>query len=173
MSVARVILIVIGAVLSILGTYVFALYGGIGFVGSGMGFLLNTVGGGLFDPTLFAGADLYAAFAGIDVWLYYIILILFLIFLVAGALQLIGLKSRVVGIIFSLFPLAVGIMFLLLFYTDILGTISGSFGFFFFGEQIGDFFPILVDLGDGVGLGAFFLVGGGTLGLVGSILPKD
>jgi len=173
LSVARVILIVIGAVLSILGTYVVALYGGGPFAASGIGFLLNTVGGGLFDPTLIAGADLYAAIAGIEVWLFYIILVVFLIFLVAGILQLVGLKSRVVGLIFSLIPLGVGIFFLLLFYTDILGGISGTFALFFLGEPIGGFLPIMIDIGDGVGLGAFFLLGGGALGFVGSILPKD
>jgi len=179
LGVARVLLIVIGAVLSILGTFVFALYGGGGAAGSGIGFLLNTVGGGIADPTLFAGASLYAAGIGIEIWLYFILLVLFLIFLVAGVLQLVGIKSRVVGLIFSLFPLAVGIMFCLLFFTEILGTISGSFATFFIGTQFGNFFPIMVDLGaiaptlSGVGIGAFFLVGGGTLGLIGSILPKD
>jgi hypothetical protein len=110
---------------------------------------------------------------GIDVWLFWIILILFLIACLACFLILIGLKSRVVGIIFSLFPLGVGVMFLLLFYTDILGVISASFAVFFVGESIGGFLPVFIDIGDGMGLAAFFLVGGGVLGLVGSILPKD
>ena len=124
-------------------------------------------------PSFISDPDLYAAFAGIDVWLFWILLIVFLIFLIAGILQLVGLKSRIVGVIFSLFPLGVGVMFLLLFYTDILGVISGSFGLFFIGESFGGFLPVFVDIGDGIGLGAFFLLGGGALGLVGSILPKD
>ena len=64
-------------------------------------------------------------------------------------------------------------MFLLLFFTTILGPISGLFALFFIGEQFGNIFPILIGIGGGVGLGAFFLVGGGTLGLVGSILPRE
>lgn len=167
MSVARVILIVIGAVLSICGTYVFAIfYGFPGYVGSGLGFWMNI-------PDLFADAALIAGFAGIEVWLFFVLLFLFLIFTVAGFLQLIGLKSKVVGLIFSLFPLVVGIMFLLLFYTEILGTISALFAFFFMGEQLAGVYPIFIDLGGGVGLGAFLLIGGGLFGFIGSLLPKD
>lgn len=181
MGVARVLLIVIGAVLSILGTYVFGLFSAIGYPASGIGFFMNTIVGGnalfifLFGsaPSFISDPALYAGFAGIEVWLFWILLIVFLIFCIAGILQLVGLKSRIVGVIFSLFPIGVGVMFLLLFYTDILGVISGSFGLFFIGESIGGFLPIIVDIGDGIGLGAFFLLGGGTLGLVGSILPRE
>ena len=167
------ILIIIGAILSILGTYVFGIYGSPGFVGSGIGFALNTFGGGLADPTLIAGAALYAGAMGIEIWMYYIYLIIFLVFLVAGILQFVGMKSRAVGLIFSLFPLGVGIMFLLLFYTEILGLISGLFALFFVGPQFFDLIPVIIDIGSGNGLGAFFLVGGGALGLIGSILPRD
>lgn len=163
---ANKILIILGAILSILGTFVFAIYGSVGIVGSGIGYALNL-------PELFEYAAVYAGLAGIEVWLYYILLVAFIIFLVAGILQFVGLKSRVVGIIFSLFPLVVGLMFILLFYTTILGTISGLFGFFFIGEQFGNIFPILVDIGSGNGLGAFFLLGGGTLGFIGCLLPRD
>ncbi|NVM45943.1 MAG: hypothetical protein HWN79_13585 [Candidatus Lokiarchaeota archaeon] len=167
------ILVIIGAILSILGTYVFGIYGGTGAVWSGIGFALNTFGAGFADPTLIAGAALYAGAMSIEIWMYYIYLIIFLVFLVAGILQFVGVKSRAVGLIFSLFPLGVGIMFILLFYTEILGIISGLFALFFIGPQFADIFPILIDIGSGIGLGAFFLVGGGALGLIGSILPRD
>jgi len=97
---------------------------------------------------------------------------LFLIFLASGILQLLGVKSRVLGFIFSLFPLAVGAMIILLFYTDILGPTSGIFSLYFIGEHFGGFFPIVVNLGD-VGLGAYLLVGGGVLGILGTFLPRD
>ena len=170
------ILVIIGAILSILGTYVFAIYGGTGAVGSGIGFFLNTfdiLGLGFADPPLFSGAALYSGLMGIEIYLYYILLIVFLVFLIAGILQFVGIKSRAVGLIFSLFPLGVGLMFILLFYTEILGLISGLFALFFVGTQFADMFPILIDIGSGTGLGAFFLVGGGALGLIGSILPRD
>lgn len=181
MGVARVLLIVIGAVLAILGMYVFALFDVFTYPASGIGFVMNTFVGGnpVFilllgsAPSFISDPAFWATFATIEVYLFWILLIIFLVACVACFLILIGLKSRVVGLIFSLFPLGVGVMFLLLFYTDILGVISGSFGAFFIGESIGGFLPIFVDIGDGIGLGAFFLIGGGALGLVGSILPKD
>ena len=167
------IFVILGALLSIFGTYVFAIYaGGTGFVGSGIGFFLNTIGGGLADPTLFAGASTYASSLGVEVWMYYIFLSIFLIFLAAGVLQLIGMKSRVAGLIFSLFPLGVGIMLILVFYTDILGLKSFFFTIFFIGEQYGDIFPILINLGD-LALGTYLIVGGGALGLISTFLPRE
>ena len=167
------IFIILGALLSILGTYVFAIYaGGTGYVGSGIGFILNTFGGGLATPTLFAGASDYATLLGIEVWLFYILLIVFLIFLAAGALQLIGMKSRVAGLIFSLFPLGVGLMFIFLVYTDFLGMKSAFFAMFFIGEQSGSIFPVLLNLGD-LALGTYLLVGGGALGLISTFLPRE
>ena len=158
------ILIILGALLTILGTYVFALFLFFaGVVGSGLGFAMNLFDIIALDPSLL----------GIDAIIFYIMLVIFAIWLVSGILQLVGLKSRIVGIIFSLFPLGVGIMFLLVFYTTILGPISGLFTLFTIGEHFGSFFPILVDIGGGTGLGAFFLIGGGALGLIGSILPRD
>ena len=166
------IFIILGALLSILGTYVFALYGSTGFVGSGIGFILNTIGGGLVDPPLITGAGTYAPLLSTEIWIFYIILVIFLIFLAAGVLQLIGMKSRVVGLIFSLFPLGVGLMFIFLEYTDFLGIKSGFFGLFFIGEQYGDIFPVLLNLPD-LGIGVYFLLAGGALGIIGSIMPRD
>jgi len=157
------IFIIIGALLSILGTYVFGLFLFFTAVGSGLGFALNIIDIFALDPTLL----------GIDAIIFYVMLVIFIIWLVSGVLQLVGLKSRIVGIIFSLFPLGIGIMFLLVLYTTILGPISGLFTLFTIGEHFGGFFPIFVDIGGGTGLGAFFLVGGGALGLIGSILPQD
>jgi len=166
------IFIILGALLSILGTYVFAIYDLTGDVGSGIGFILNTIGGGLKDPTLFAGASTYATDLNIDVWLFYLLLGVFLIFLAAGVLQLIGMKSRVAGLIFSLFPLGVGLMFVFLTYTDFLGIKSEFFQVFFLGEHYGNSFPVLIDLG-GLALGAYLLVGGGALGLISTFLPRE
>ncbi|MFW9951720.1 MAG: hypothetical protein ACFFKA_16515, partial [Candidatus Thorarchaeota archaeon] len=134
-----------------------------GIVGSGLGFTLNLIDIITIDP----------AMLGADAIIFYLMLVLFIVWLVSGVLQLVGLKSRVVGIIFSLVPLALGIMFLLLFYTTILGPMTALFTLMTIGEQFGGFFPIFVDIGGSIGLGAFFLLGGGVLGLIGSILPKD
>jgi hypothetical protein len=53
--------------------------------------------------------------------MFFILVVIFLIFLVAGVLQIIGIKNKVVGLIFSLFPLGVGLMFIFLVYSDFLG----------------------------------------------------
>jgi hypothetical protein len=167
------ILVIIGAILSILGTFVFALFSPApGFIGSGLGFAVNI-------PQLFENSAFLAVLVGLEVFVIYIVIIVFIIFLVSGFLQLVGLKSRVVGLIFSLFPIFMGVMFILLFFTDILGPISTVFGALFVTDLLGGAFPIFVTgggtnllLGD-LGLGAYLLVGGGVLGLIGCILPRD
>jgi hypothetical protein len=157
------IFIILGGLLSILGTYVFALFlFWAGAVGSGLGFAMNLPDIIALDP----------GSLGLDPIIFYFMLVLFIIWLASGVLQFVGLKVRIVGIIFSLFPLGIGIMFLLLFYTEVLGLMTALFTFFTIGEHYGDFFPILVPLGD-VGLAAYFLLAGGVLGLVGSIMPQD
>ena len=154
------IFIILGALLTILGTYVFATLLFIpGYVGSGLGFAMNL-------PSII-GVD-----PGADAVVFYLLLVLFIAWLASGVLQLIGLKSRIGGIIFSLIPLAIGLMLILLIYTDILGMMSAIFTLMTVGEQIGGFFPILVPLGD-LGLGTYFLLGGGVLGIVGSSMPRE
>ena len=154
------IFIILGAILTILGTWVFAtLLFFPGYVGSGLGFAMNL-------PSII-GVD-----PGADAVVFYLLLVLFIAWLGSGVLQLVGLKSRIVGIIFSIIPIAIGLMLILLIYTDILGMMSAVFTLMTIGEQIGGFFPILVQLGD-LGLGTYFLLGGGVLGLVGCIMPRD
>jgi len=167
------ILVIIGAILSIVGTFVFALYDPFaGYLGSGLGFAVNI-------PFVFENADAIALAASLEVWIVYIVLFVLIIFLAAGVLQFIGVKSRVVGLIFSLFPLSIGIVFILMFYTDILGPLSALFGGYFTTDMFGDTFPLFFTIGGtnldlgAFGLGAYFLVGGGVLGVVGSSLPKD
>ena len=155
--------IILGALLTLFGTYVFAISGVFGLVGSGIGFILNFF-------TLFTNAVVYAGIVSIELWLFYIFLVIFAIFIISGGLQLIGIKSRAIGFISSLFPLVIGIMFVLLFYTEILGSISNLYALFFTGGQIGNIFPILIDIGGGTGLGAFFLIGGGLFGVISTFL---
>jgi len=99
-------------------------------------------------------------------------LVLFIVWLASGVLQFIGLKSKIVGIIFSLVPLAIGVMFVLLLYTTILGPMTALFFLMTSGEVIAGIIPIYIDLA-GMGLGVYFLLAGGVLGVIGSILPKD
>lgn len=160
------ILIILGGILTLLGTYVFAIFGEAGILaGSGIGFITN-----LGD--LFGNADAIAVLTGWDVIFIYIFTILFIVFLASGVLQLLGMKSRIVALIFSLFPLAVGAIILIFFYTDYLGPTTAVFLIFFSGEHFADFFPIIVNLGD-LALGTYFLVAGGVLGLISVFLPRE
>ena len=155
----------LGGLLTLVGTFVFAVYGSTGFVGSGLGFAMNI-------PDLFTDADLFAVAIDIPVALFYVYLILFIIFLASGVLQMLSVQSRAVGLIFSLFPLAVGLLFILLVYTNILGITSAFFAIFFIGEQYGDFYPILVNIGD-LALGVYFLLAGGVLGILSVFMERD
>ena len=154
------IFIILGALLTILGTYVFAVFGVTAtVVGSGFGFAMNL--------GVIIGTD-----PGADAIVFYLMLVLFIAWLASGVLQFVGLKSRIVGILFSLVPLAIGLMFVLFVYTDILGLMTFVFMLFTSGDLIGGFYPILVDIGT-LGLGTYFLIGGGALGLIGCLMPQD
>jgi len=155
----------LGGLITLLGTFVFAIYGATGIVGSGLGFAMNI-------PDLFTNADTHASTLSTEVWLFYIYLVIFIIFLASGVLQMLSVQSRAVGFIFSLFPLGVGVMFMMLSYTDFLGIQAAFFDSFFHGEQFGDFYPILVDLGT-LALGAYLLLAGGALGVICVFLERD
>ncbi|MFW9937707.1 MAG: hypothetical protein ACFFD5_08665 [Candidatus Thorarchaeota archaeon] len=159
------ILVFLGGLLTLLGTYVFALYGATGFVGSGIGFILNI-------PALFTDAGTIAPALSTPVWLFYVYVVIFIIFLASGVLQMATLKSRAVGFIFSLFPLGVGLMFIFLTYTDFLGIKTLFFAIVFFGEQYGNIFPVLLNLGD-LGLGVYLLLAGGALGIISVFMERD
>ncbi len=155
----------LGGLLTLVGTYVFALYGVTGSVGSGIGFIMNI-------PDLFTEADTIAALLSTPVALYYVYLVLFIIFLGAGVLQMLSIESRAVGFVFSLFPLGVGLLFIFLAYTDFLGIKSAFFGNVFLGEQFGDFFPVLVNLGD-LALGVYLILAGGAFGILSVFMERD
>lgn len=156
---ARTVLIILGGLLTIMGTYVFALFPSLSpLVGSGLGFAMNL-------PMLI-GTD-----PGADALMFYLFLVLFIAWLASGVLQLVGLKSKVVGIIFSLIPLAIGIMFVLLLYTSILGPWTFTFFLLTSGEVYFGLIPFLYEL-FGMGLAVYFLLAGGLLGLIGSFMSK-
>ncbi|MFW9928292.1 MAG: hypothetical protein ACFFD1_02765 [Candidatus Thorarchaeota archaeon] len=156
---------ILGGLLTLLGTYVFAIRGYVGNVGSGIGFIFN------IGP-LIEDATLNSSYLGIDIILYYILVVVFIIYLAAGLLQILASNSRFISLIFSLFPLGVGLMFIFLEYTDILGIKSFFFASFFYGVQYGNIFPFLINLGD-LALGAYLVLAGGVLGFLSVFLPRE
>jgi len=157
-------LALLSGIITIVGTYVFALYGGGGNVGSGIGFIIQL-------PNLFGNTATIATTLGWEVWVVYLVLILFIGFLAAGVLQIIGMANRAISFIFSLFPIAVGLMIILLAYTDVLGTASAFFQNFFEHTQIANIYPFLVPI-DILALGVYLLMAGGALGIISAFLPR-
>jgi len=158
---------IIAAILTLLGTYVFAIYYFLpGAVGSGIGFIMNI-------PDLFGNASSYALLLSIDVIIFYLLVVVFIVFLAAGLLQLIFANSKILSLIISLFPLGVGLMFMILAYIpDLLGIKSAFFALYFLGEHYADFYPILVNMGD-LALGAYLITAGGALGLLSAFMPRE
>lgn len=156
---------ILGGLLTLLGTYVFAIRGIVGTVGSGIGFIFN------IGP-LFENAAINSSSLGIDIIFYYILMVIFIIYLASGLLQILASNSRFVSLIFSLFPLGVGLMFILLEYTTILGDKSLFFSNFFYDVQYGNIFPFLINLG-GLALGAYLVLAGGALGFLSVFLPRE
>ena len=160
MGVARSLLIVIAAILTLLGTFLFAILPGPPALGSGLGFAMNL-------PTNFTTTP-----APSEAIVYYLMLVLFIVWIASGVLQFVALKSKLVGIIFSLVPLAIGVILILVEYTTVLGAMSDLFLSMTAADQIGGFLPIYYEL-FGMGLGVYLLLAGGVLGVIGSSLSKD
>ena len=160
------ILILIGALLTLVSTF-FLTFGETLFLdiyASGIGFLFNI-------PDIITDADVFALLMGEEVMIVYILAIVYIVFLLSGILQLVGLASRVVAIIGSILPIVVGALIILI-YSEILDM--AQYTILFWREPIVDgIFPFDLPLG-AVSLGAYTLLAGGVLGLVGGILgTKD
>jgi hypothetical protein len=160
------VLIILAVILTLLGTFVFSIKGVPGtYACSGIGYITNL-------PIIFEVAESVAISKGWNVILWYLLLIIFIIFLISGVFQLIGLKYRILALIFSLFPLIVGIMLIIIFFAPPYGDMAQTFLYYSYGEYFGNFFPFIVIIGE-VGLGAYILVAGGVLGLISVFLPRD
>jgi hypothetical protein len=156
------ILVLVGALLTLVSTF-FLTFGATVFPGayaSGLGFVFNI-------PNILTDAASYAALMGEDVMIVYILTIVYIVFIISGVLQLVGLASRVVAIIGSILPIVVGVLILLI-YLGILDM--AQYTVLFWRSQIVDgILPFDLPLG-AVSLGTYTLLAGGVLGLVGGIL---
>jgi len=160
------ILVLIGALLTLVSTF-FLTFGATLFPGvfaSGLGFVFNI-------PNILSEAAGYATLMGEEVMIVYILTIVYLVFIISGILQLVGLASRVVAIIGSILPIAVGILIILI-YSGILDMIQ--YTVLFWRTPIVDgILPFDLPVGV-VSLGTYTLLAGGILGFVGGILgTKD
>ncbi|MHA1913986.1 MAG: hypothetical protein ACW986_11450 [Promethearchaeota archaeon] len=161
------ILVLIGALLTLVSTFFFAFFHVVGDVyGSGIGFIFNI-------PEIMADADLIATFIGTEVMVIYIVTIVFIVFLLSGILQLIGLINRVVALIGSIIALGIGILFMLIMW-DLLPDMNLYTILLVDNAIVDGIWPLHVPVGTfalgTVSLGTYTLVAGGGLGLVGGII---
>jgi hypothetical protein len=155
------VLILLGGILTLVSTYFLAFFlVSPGIYAYGTAFIINL-------GTIFANIDAYAVGMGTDVLVVWVLIIVYIVFLVSGILQLIGLANRVVAIIGSILPLVMGVLMLLI-TLNVLNMMNYT-QLFHAGAISAGILPFNLDLG-GVGLGTIILLAGGTLGLVGGIM---
>ncbi len=115
-----------------------------------IGFIMNT-------PSLFTSGDIVVI----------IMAIVFIIFLLSGIFILIGIKSRGLAIISSLFVIVFGVYFILVFYWGILEI--SQFAFMFLDLAIIEgILPLNIPVGT-ISLGPIFVLAGGVFGLIAGI----
>ena len=160
-------LAIIAAILAILGTFLFALIGVTPDAVSGLGFFQNISDNFQYAPDM-------AALWGLDDWWGYLTLIILLIFSISFIFLLAGYKSRGVAFFGSIFPLIVGIIFVIGIASDIqiMDQIALTMGTMMGEEQLADVIPVIVKL-DEYGLGIFLIIGAGVLGIISAALPRE
>jgi len=160
------ILILIGALLTLVSTFFLSLVniGGVVY-GYGVGFIFNIL-------DILSEADAIAVFIGTETMVVYIVTIVFIVFLLAGILQLVGLASRAVAIIGSIIALGVGIVILLA-ALDIFTDLTPFLTLLMHDSIAEGIFPLDVALTEYLSLGTVTLLAGGALGLIGGIMGSD
>jgi len=150
------ILMALGGIITLVATYVLSLYwlGGT-IYGWGIGAWVTA-----FQPTIWTSGDIVVI----------IIEIVVILFLLAGLFQFIGIKVRWVGLFGSLLALGGFVYFMLIEFSLISST--AIYALLFAGEAIGPL-PFHLVLGNFVGLGAYVLVGGAVLGIIGTFADRD
>ncbi|KKN47291.1 hypothetical protein LCGC14_0664420 [marine sediment metagenome] len=151
---ASKIYFLIGGLVTLLATFLFSFhtyFPGVDIYG--IGFMMNI-------PALFTSGDI----------LVIIMTIVFIIFLLSGIFILLGVKSRVVAIIGSLFAIGVSGYFIFVFY---IGMLDPQFAFMFLDDAIIEgILPLNIPIGT-ISIGPILLLAGGVLGLIGGIKSSD
>ena len=153
------ILVIIGALLTLVSTFFLSFFAAAiaGDYGSGIGFIFNI-------PDIMANPSTY----GPEDMVVYIVAIVFIVFLISGILQLIGLASRVVAIIGSIIVIGVGVVILLAIF-DVSADLTAYASLLEDTAIVDGIWPFALALGD-ASLGTYTLLAGGALGLIGGII---
>ncbi|MFX0001362.1 MAG: hypothetical protein ACFE9Q_14360 [Candidatus Hodarchaeota archaeon] len=144
---------ILGGILTLLGTYFFSFLPSLpGTYYYGLGFFLN----------------IYSIFT--SGWILYIIIaIIFIVFLLSGIFIIIGVKSKTLALIGSLFVLGFGVYMILAFYVfGLTSDITIFMAQFINAPLVEGIIPFDLFLGP-FSLGTYILIGGGVLGLIGGI----
>ncbi|KKN09255.1 hypothetical protein LCGC14_1048410 [marine sediment metagenome] len=158
------ILILIGALITIASTFFLTFFVHVGDVYAfGLGFAFNI-------PDIFQNAEAnYAVPMGTEMMVVYILAIVYIVFLISGVLQLVGLASRAVAIIGSILPIVVALLIILIVQFGILDGMYNYTRLFWHQSIVDGYFPFDLALGN-VSLGTYTLLAGGVLGLIGGIM---
>ncbi len=169
MANAGKVLALFGAILTILGTFLFTL----AEVAPGVSYLYG-VGGILNIPAVFQ----YAVSGAPDAWQAWIVGITLIIYLISGLIMLLGIKFRIASLIGCLIPMAVVIILILgQFGISPLG-IYGIYFLFLTGDVVvPNVFPLtfeygVMDLG-GLGWGVIIVLFGGILAFISVFMSRE
>lgn len=166
-------LLIIAGILTLLATFVFSwatfAFGEIHYL-YGVGGIYNVID--IFTQ----GPKYYRSHLGLPEWAIYIIAIVVIWLVVSGLIQILGRKSRKIGIIGSIIPLIVGLIILL----NVLGMpFTGALMRIF--QVFGASEPVIEGLiplhivipGRVEAFGLYLLLAGGILGLIGAKKNKS
>lgn len=123
-------------------------------------------------PGMFTNADTLGGILGIPGFAIYIIAGILIVFLISGVFQIIGMKSRVLAIIGSIFVLLIGIL-------TLLGALEVVINLDWVENIFGGPAPLVpgiipYDLALGpASLGLYVLIAGGALGLIAGFMGRD
>jgi hypothetical protein len=171
------LLCLIGGIITLAATFLFAWFlvdeGGNQYYGHGLGVLFSL-------PETFGNAEAIALSwgSGVPTFAIYIVGGTLIVFLFSWLLILLGIKNRIVPIIGGL--LIVGMSLAMVFgpfstppnILDYVSPFSSeAWGIFPFNIPIGPAGPTIGGLAS-VSLGAYLLLGGGALGVIGGFLPR-
>ena len=169
------ILILLGALLTLFSTFFLSFAQTNGLDGrtqaSGIGFLFNL-------PSIIGDVSYWEAFNGGEVGVIYIVSIVFIVFLLAGIIQLVGLINKYVALIGSIIVIGVSIAIILAITVNISGWDMSVYSTLLWATPIADgIWPLDVPVVETSGLfyqnlslGTITLIIGGVLGFTGGIL---
>lgn len=171
------ILVLIGAILTLASTFLLSFGQTNGTDGrtliSGIGFLFNL-------PEIFGNVTYWNGLNGGETTLQYTFAIIFIVFMLSGIIQLVGVRNRYSAFIGSLIALAFGIIIVIFIAVDIPGFGFNRYSSLFWRDfVVGGIFPFDIPVIAASGtfyqfysLGTIILLIGSILGLVGAIFHR-